>query len=163
MACVPRFLNACNRRIGGPLDADELLDLVQEVQLSVWQKLFEYQGRASLESWVYRFCSLGLLRVLDRNQRRSDRVRFLSTDAFLEESRLPETAAFEQEENLAHHLRHLAPREAEVTRLRFMEDLEFGEIADTLGIDVSSAKTHCYRALEKLRAVLASRAGGSPS
>ena len=57
-------------------------------------------------------------------------------------------------------LRHLAPREAEVVRLRHVEQLSFAEIASALDISTSSAKTHYNRGLDKLRDLLANQPQG---
>ena len=64
-------------------------------------------------------------------------------------------------EDVLVYLRHLAPREAQVVRLRHVEDLSLPEVAELLGISTSSAKTHYYRALEKLRSLLARDSPGS--
>ena len=58
------------------------------------------------------------------------------------------------EQGIGTYLKHLAPREADVVRLRHVEDLSFQETGEVLGISASSAKTHYYRALEKLRDIL---------
>jgi RNA polymerase sigma-70 factor (ECF subfamily) len=61
----------------------------------------------------------------------------------------------------------LPDREAEVFRLRFLDGLELGEIAQALGLSPSAAKTHLYRAVGKLRrsplaAELAAEMEGGP-
>ena len=64
LTCIPRMLGRRNADFGGPLDADELRDLAQETIIAIWRKLEQYDGRASLETWAYRFCMYELLHRL---------------------------------------------------------------------------------------------------
>jgi RNA polymerase sigma-70 factor (ECF subfamily) len=158
MRVVGRILAARNRRLGGPLSDDELADLTQETLLQIWRKLATYRGEASLETWAYRFCALELANHL-RRRARAPRP--------LEDGPTPEEPAPAAEGDpgagfageLAALLRHLAPREAEVVRLVHADMLGFREAAEALAISVSSVKTHYYRGLEKLRAVLDAERG----
>ncbi|MCP3920813.1 MAG: sigma-70 family RNA polymerase sigma factor [bacterium] len=151
MRCVSRMLAARNHRLGRPLNDEELADLAQDVLLTVWRKLADYEGRAALESWVYRSCSFEFLNRL-RKKRDAPATRDVTEEGT--EPIEPEPPA---DEGLDLLLRHLASREAEVVRLRHVDELAFPEIAAALGISASSAKTHYYRAIDKLRDVLRER------
>ena len=70
LACIPRMLARRNSDYGGPLDDDELRDLAQETIVAVWRKLETYDGRASLETWAYRFCVFELLHRLRQKRSR---------------------------------------------------------------------------------------------
>ena len=151
MQCIPRILAARNAGFGRPLTEDELADLAQDCLGRVWRKLPEYAGRASLETWVWRFCTLELMNAL----RKKSRLPSPYTDL---DDAPPERATSDPppaEQPLLDLLHHLTPREAEVIRLRHVEALEtMAEIGEALGISASSVKTHYYRGLEKLRALL---------
>lgn len=150
MRCVGRILAVRNARLGRPLTDDELADLAQETLLRAWSKIGDFAGRAALETWLYSFCYYELM---NRVREKSRRPRSLSE---LEEHGFDPAAtpAPIVDTELAHHLRHLAPREAEVIRLCHVERLSFPSIGEQLGISRSSVKTHYYRAIEKLRRVL---------
>lgn len=150
MDCVARILSARNRRAGRPASTDELLDLVQDVQLRIWRKLPTYEGRAPLESFALRFCHLGLLRHHEQRGRRREQPGLVS-DEVAQDAGEPFPVA---DESFATFLRPLSPREAQVTRLRFVESLELDEIASELSVSTSSVKTLLYRALDKLRALI---------
>jgi RNA polymerase sigma-70 factor (ECF subfamily) len=55
---------------------------------------------------------------------------------------------------LAEALDRLTPRQRAVFALRHFEDKTLEEIADALGVDVGSVKSHMFRAVHKLRAEL---------
>ena len=65
------------------------------------------------------------------------------------------TENLEDRSRILQYLRRLPTREAEVVHLRFVEALGFSEIASVLEVSTSTAKTHCYRGLSKLREMLA--------
>lgn len=160
MRCVPRVLASLNKRLGHPLRQEEMEDLVQDVQLDVWKKLDAYEGRAALETWAFRFCQIGFLRALERRQRRSGVVAYCAIETIenlapSQESQAAGSGSGDRPgEDLVALLRHLSEREAQVTRLRHLEQLEFAEIADLLDVSLSTAKTHYYRAVEKLREIM---------
>src|SRR5262245_47547866 len=56
MRCIPKILSVLNARSGRPLDGHDLRDLTQDTLMAVWKKLDRFEGRASLETWAYRFC-----------------------------------------------------------------------------------------------------------
>ncbi len=149
MRCVGRILAARNRRLGSPLAADELEDVAQETALLIWKKLATYEGRAALETWVFRFCAFEHTSALRRRSRQP-----ISAGEPPEVAVEAEPTKGADTESFDALMRHLSPREAEVTRLRHVDQLSYQEIAEALRITPSSAKTHHARGLEKLRAVL---------
>lgn len=157
LRCVGRILAALNRDASRPLQDNDLMDLTQDVQVLVLEKLPEFEGRSKLESWVFRICSLQLMGRIRQKRRRPLGLDDL---AGAEPTQAPLLCA--EESGLGHFLRHLAPREAEVVRLRHVEALTMNEVGDALGVSASSVKTHYYRAIDKLREVFGARsdAGG---
>lgn len=148
MRIVGGILKVRNRRMGRPLDEEDLLDLTQDALVVIWRKLGSFSGEGSLEGWAYKIASLELLNAV-RRKRRSPRP----TAGIEDEPWIPPEEACESEEAKL-VLRHLAPREAEVVRLKHFEQMSFPEIAGLLGLSASTAKTHYYRGVEKLREVL---------
>lgn len=159
MRCVGSILKVRNARLGRPLDAAALDDLVQDTLVVVWRRLHSFEGRGPLEAWVYRICSFELLSAL-RDLRRIPRSE---TDSGSELVLLPAVPPVEHEDQgpgKDRLLRHLASREAQVVELKHYEDMTFEQISELLEVSESTVKTHYYRGLEKLREVLGAGAQG---
>lgn len=153
MSCVPVILSHCNARSRGTLSEEDLADLAQEVLTSVWERLPGYLGQGALESWVYPFCTQKFL-----NSVRSKRRRPLHTDieaaAHLRDPR-PALGDLLATSDLVHrHLERLEAIQASVIRARHFDALSFEEIAQRLGVPLTTAKTHYRRGLEMLRSYL---------
>ncbi|MEM7203013.1 MAG: sigma-70 family RNA polymerase sigma factor [Planctomycetota bacterium] len=150
LLCTRRLLATVAAGMHCRVDQDELEDLAQETMTRAWEKLAAFEGRASLETWLYRFCYLELMNFLRSRRRQPKPVADFGDVPFPE----PVAPALPSSSGLDHLLRHLAPREAEVVRLRHVEQLEFREVGDVLGVSASTAKTSYYRGLGKLRALM---------
>ena len=149
--CVPRILAAKNQRVGKPLEREELRDLAQDVLTLVWSKLPEYRGEAALESWVYPFCVLELLNASRRKEVSRQRSRDLSPEQSV---RAEVPLGDEVFGRLYEGLAHLPEAQAACIRLRWFQECSFEDIARRLAIPVSTAKTNCYRGMERLRVLL---------
>lgn len=149
MRCVPRILAAKNARLARPLRSDELADLAQEVFAAVWSRLEEFEGRSALESWVYAFCALNLLRSARRGRGPTPGPHG-APDALAAPA--PESALDPlDEEHLHAALAQLAPEEAEAVALKQLDELTFDAIAARLGVSANTVKTRYYRGLVGLR------------
>lgn len=148
MSCVRRFVQFRNRRLGGALSADEVEDTVQESLFAVWRKLERFEGRASLETWVYRFVHLEVATRLRRKHRRP--LLLEEVEAPDPEVPAPVVRSLEYE-RLYRSLEVLGPPGADVIRLKHLEALTFEEIGERLGISINTAKTQYYRGLRTLR------------
>ncbi len=157
MRCVGSILRIRNARFGRPLDRAALGDLVQDTLIVIWRRLSSYEGRGPLEAWAYRIASYELLSALRASRRRPvtssefDQVYAIAAPA-------PEPTP-DSNSSGNRLMRHLRGREAQIVRLKHFEDLSFEEIAKLLEVAPSTAKTHYYRAVEKLRTILAPLAG----
>ena len=149
---VGRILSVRNKHMGNPLSQEELADLAQETILRIWNKLEEFEGRSSIETWAYRYCFLELMNAVRRQARQTEKqVEFDSPAIQAASDSIPRPPG-----GIDAYLKHLSTRESQVVRLRHVESMSLVEAAEQLSISVSSTKTHYYRALDKLRAHLAS-------
>ena len=151
MRCVHRILALRNLRLGEPFGPGELEDIAQEVMTAVWGKLALYQGRSSLDGWIYRFAQLELVYSLRRKDRRLERPVGLGQGV---SARADEPLEPDEAETLYPALEELDPDQADVLRLKHFEDLTFQEIGRRLGLSSNTAKTRYYRGLQRLRTIL---------
>jgi RNA polymerase sigma-70 factor (ECF subfamily) len=160
LRCAPRILRVLNSRAGRLLTDAELADLSQDVLLRIWEKLSEFEGRATLETWTYRFCWLESRNRFRRAVRRQE-PRAGSAPGALSQLPAPEVALKIEFEALEISLAELGPPGAEVIRLKHFEGRTFREIGEVLEIPANTAKTHYYRGLEWLRRRLRTLGEGS--
>jgi len=152
MRCVGSILKVRNARFGRPLDSAAMEDLVQDTLIVIWRKLGTYAGRGPLEAWAYRISSYELFSAL-RAARRLPRTESEFDLVYAAQIPAPEDSA-EASHTGNRLMRHLQGREAQIVRLKHYENLSFEEIAKLLEVAPSTAKTHYYRAVEKLRTIL---------
>lgn len=157
MECVPRILSARNARMGHPVPPEELADLVQDTLVLIWRKLPEFEGRSSLETWIYRIFSLELMNAV-RSWRRAHRRLAGDPERLLADqcSREQDPSSSLRYQDLYQGLARLAPEEERVLRLKHYEDLTFDEIGRREGMSTSRAKARYYAAMQRLRHYLRS-------
>lgn len=152
---VERILRARNASLGGPLSAQELPDLVQDALVVILRKLPEFEGRSSLETWMYQICTFELMNAI-RSKGRGIRRRAGGETALehlpAREEALPIRLRYER---LYGGLERLNGAMERVVRMKHYEERTFEEIGAELGITPSGAKHHYYRALQLLREYVA--------
>jgi RNA polymerase sigma-70 factor (ECF subfamily) len=149
LSLVRRVLNFRNARLGHPVGADDLEDLIQDTLFVIWRKLSVYEGRGSLDAFAYRVAVLELtarLRKLRRLPASLDAERLTLEDT--------EAARLADRELVERCLERLGPPDADVLRLKHMEGLTFEEVAAATESPVNTVKSRHYRGLRKLRELL---------
>jgi len=135
---------------------DEAKDATQETFLSAYRNLSKFRGEAKFSSWIYRIA----LNIC--NTRLRGRTKNLLSIEEQQETIGLEIAADAhdlaegiQREQVARHVRRalqgLPADMRQVIIMKEYEGLKFSEIADILGIPISTVKTRMYTGLAELR------------
>jgi len=151
-----RIRGAIHRLVGSD---EEARDLCQEAFLKAYRSLRSFKQEARFSSWLYQI-ALNLCR--DRMRRRRGKT-MVSLDE-LEEGgaavATPGPSAIDriQERDvsrlIARAIESLPDEQREVIILKEYQGLTFLEIAQVLGVPISTVKTRLYRGLEQLRSRL---------
>lgn len=150
LQCVPRIVRALNERRGRPLGEHEIADLNQDILILVWRKLKTFEGRATLETWTYRFCALEAMNRFRRFRKRR-RLESAGLDGVADRMSVPTVPSPVDADVLFIGLDELGPPQSVVIRMKHFDGRTFREIADLLAIPANTAKTHYYRGLDWMR------------
>lgn len=139
-------------RMCGEAAAD---DVTQEAFLAAWRALPEFRGTCRFSTWLYRLTTNAAIDCLRREKRHR------GTDD-LDGVELPdggdtpqETAERSETRNAVRAaLCQLTDEHREVLLLRYMQDLDYGEIARALRISEGTVKSRINRAKARLKELL---------
>jgi RNA polymerase sigma-70 factor, ECF subfamily len=167
---VNRYHRPLASFIGGFLkDGEQVYDVLQQVYLQLYLSLPTLLTNVSLKGWLFQVARTRCLDELRRRRRRAEApFSRLSWDAGEEDlspleaipdpDPLPEEVAerVDLSCSLQKAIATLPPRLRPVVQLRCFRELTFAEIARLLNVPETTAKTYFYRALPRLRKMLAS-------
>lgn len=145
------------RLTGNEQDAE---DVVQEAFLKAHRHFDRFDSRASFKTWVRQIatnCAIDFLR------RKSRRLGWGGSDGTVEAESLPShrpgpearARSLETEARVAEALDALSPAERTAFVLRHFEGHTTEEVARALGVRANAAKQTVFRAVHKLRRLLA--------
>jgi RNA polymerase sigma-70 factor (ECF subfamily) len=135
-------------------DYEEARDLTQEAFLRAWCCLPAFRGEAKFTTWLYRIVTnlcLNRLSELRRNLLELNH-ECLSAPVEFDPSSLCEEK--ERREFIHRQIEDLPVKYRLVITLRYLHGFSYREIAEILGIPISTVKTHLFRAKEILRGKL---------
>lgn len=140
-------------RMCGPSSAE---DVTQEAFLAAWRALPEFRGDCRFSTWLYRLVSNAAIDCLRREKKHRD-------TGDVDDLELPDGGPSPQEQAersdtrdaVRRALDRLSPEHRQVLLLRFMQELDYGEIARALDVSEGTVKSRINRAKSKLREVLA--------
>lgn len=135
---------------------EEAKDATQETFLSAYRNLSKFRGESKFSSWIYRIainiCNTklrsrpkGLLSIEEQRD----------VNGFEIAADLDDLSDNIQQEQIAAHVKRalqgLPPEMRQVIVMKEYEGLKFVEIAEILGIPLSTVKTRMYTGLSELR------------
>src|SRR5690348_7443936 len=179
----PALTGHCYRMLGSVFDAD---DAVQETMIRAWRSFDQFDGRASLKTWLYRIATNVCLDELKKRGRRArpieegapwsgsppiesltQRAKEYWIEPILDSWVLPtdadpsERAALRQSVRLAFvaALQNLAPRQRAALLMTEVLGWSAAEVAETLETSIPAVNS----ALQRARAALAKRTAEEPA
>lgn len=151
-----RIYNVCFRITGNPSDA---LDASQETFGILFRRIREFRFESRFSSWVYRIAVNASIDV--RRRARSRRFASIEQDGgsaenprydLADQVDMPSISASRRELEQAIHqaIQRLSPKLRAIVVLRYMENLSYEEISETLRISLGTVKSRLARAHEGL-------------
>lgn len=138
-----KLLQVCYRYLDSKEEAEEA---VNDTMLNVFNRLSQFEERASFKTWIYRIAYNQALSRLRKKQ--------LDTVALEEAENIavhePLTESVKENGKLDHVLAQLSLEERSIVVFRIAGDLEFAEIAHVVDQKLSTVKMRYKRALEKM-------------
>ena len=140
------------RMCGNAYDADEA---AQEAFVAAWRALPNFRGDAKFSTWLYRLTTNAAIDVMRREKRHQTvgdgEMVDLADDADSPQETVERT---EQQEAVQKALSTLSEEYREVLLLRYMEELDYAEIAEVLQLPSGTVKSRINRGRQALKAIL---------
>lgn len=140
------------RMCGNEYDADEA---AQEAFVAAWRALPNFRGDAKFSTWLYRLTTNAAIDVMRREKRHQTvgdgEMVDLADDADSPQETVERT---EQQEAVQKALATLSEEYREVLLLRYMEELDYAEIAEVLKLPSGTVKSRINRAKAALKTAL---------
>lgn len=140
------------RMCGNAYDADEA---AQEAFVAAWRALPNFRGDAKFSTWLYRLTTNAAIDVMRREKRHQTvgdgEMMELADDADSPQETVERT---EQQETVQKALATLSEEYREVLLLRYMEELDYAEIAEVLQLPSGTVKSRINRAKAALKTAL---------
>lgn len=127
-------------------------DLFQEITIQLWKNYSKFRGDAKFSTWMYRV-ALNTAISLYRKSTKSIKTDDFSNVAFRISSTEYDDIEEKQLEALYKAIHQLNDIDKALIFL-YLEDKNFHEIAETLGISNVNARVKMNRAKEKLKSIL---------
>jgi RNA polymerase sigma-70 factor, ECF subfamily len=141
-------------------DRDTAETLTQECFMKAWSARNQFRGDSSLSTWLTRI-AVNLMRdhLRSRSLRFWQKTRGSALDVVDISDWLPDGRSTPERLAMARRqvaevwkaVQKLSAQQRTVFALRFVEEMELDEIADALNMNLSTVKSHLYRALALVR------------
>ncbi len=138
-------------------DAREAEDVAQEAFVRAWLALPNFRRQAQFRTWLYRIVANLCFTRLPRLRRELATLDEAQVHEMPAESLANPATSVEAKEKRAFlhcQIERLPESYRLLVTLRYQQELAYEEIADILGVPVSTVKTGLFRARERLREAL---------
>ena len=127
-------------------------DLFQEITIQLWKAYPKFRGDAKFSTWMYRV-ALNTAITLYRKSKRTIKTQDFDSVLFKIESSEYDDTEEEQLKLLYQAIQHLSDIDKALVFL-YLEDKNYKEIADTMGISEVNARVKMNRLKNKLKKIL---------
>jgi len=143
---------------------EEAVDLSQEAWVKGWQRLKQFQGEASFGTWMTRIViNLCLDQLRKQKRHRTESIEAMTEESGGVERQMPvvtvnPTAGLERGElrqRIDKALGQLSHEHRTVMVLHEFEEMEYKEIAKTMGCSIGTVMSRLFYARRKMAALLA--------
>ena len=129
-------------------DTDEVNDLFQEVLINLWKGFETFRGESNLKTWIWRV-SLNTCNTQERKKKSSVQTVPLSVDIDLYNDT---DVKSKQIQMLYERINRLEVFDRAIILL-WLENMSYQDIADVMGISLSSITTRLFRIKEQLKSM----------
>lgn len=143
---------------------DEALDLSQEAWVKAWQRLDQFQGDSSFATWLTRITiNLCLDRIRRQKRQRAESIEEMDEESGGVERQMPVVTVNPTErlergelrERIEKALDQLSEAHRTVLVLHEFEDMEYKNIAKTVGCSIGTVMSRLFYARRKMASLLA--------
>ena len=127
-------------------DEDEVQDYFQEILINLWKGFQDFRGESSLKTWIWRV-SLNTCTNQERKKKRSVQTVPLSVDIDLYNDT---DAHSKQIQQLYDRISRLNVFDRAIILL-WLENMNYQDIANVVGISLSAVTTRLFRIKEQLK------------
>ena len=143
-----RLLYYLHRIVG---ESQAALDLLQDIWLTVYQRLSGLHSPETFRVWLYRITHDRAVTIVRRQRREHDVLVQLAEE---QEETWDEPSMFEAAELVHLALGRLSVLHREVLTLRFLEDLPVEQIAVVIGCPLATARSRIFHAKRAMRVLI---------
>ena len=129
-------------------DSEEVNDLYQEILINLWKGFEKFRGESSLKTWIWRV-SLNTCNNLERKKKSRVQTIPLSIDIDLYND---DDAHSKQIQMLYDRINLLDVFDKAIILL-WLENMNYQDIADVVGISLSNVTTRLFRIKEQLKSM----------
>ena len=129
-------------------DSEEVNDLYQEILINLWKGFEKFRGESSLKTWIWRV-SLNTCNNQERKKKSSVQTIPLSIDIDLYND---DDVQSKQIQMLYDRINRLDVFDRAIILL-WMENMNYQDIADVVGISLSNVPTRLFRIKEQLKSM----------
>ena len=129
-------------------DTEEVNDLYQEILINLWKGFEKFRGESSLKTWIWRV-SLNTCNNQERRKKSSVQTIPLSIDIDLYND---DDVQSKQIQMLYDRINRLDVFDRAIILL-WLENMNYQDIADVVGISLSNVTTRLFRIKEQLKSM----------
>ena len=129
-------------------DSEEVNDLYQEILINLWKGFEKFRGESSLKTWIWRV-SLNTCNNQNRKKKSSVQTIPLSVDIDLYND---DDVQSKQIQMLYDRINRLDVFDRAIILL-WLENMNYQDIADVVGISLSNVTTRLFRIKEQLKSM----------